>query len=79
MKLVKSNRAKWVWLYGPGEQTQKFCGGVLAAMFFGKTQLGIPEAELIYAMSDLKKKNNEVAEFGDIMGTFLFSRKGKIE
>jgi hypothetical protein len=79
MKLVKSSKNVWVWLYGPGEQTQKFCGGLLSAMYFGKTELKILEKELVYAVSDMVKKNDDVAEFGDIMGSFLFSRKGRVE
>lgn len=80
MKLIKTRAINnWTWLYGPEEQNQKFCWGVLEAMTFGKSELGVPEVEFIYAVSDLIKSDHEVAEFGNMKGTFLFSRKGKTE
>lgn len=76
MKLIKTSLNNYVWLYGPGEIYQKFFGGVLEAMHFGTTYLGIPNVEVIYGVADLVNNNNEVAEFGDVKGLFLFSRKG---
>jgi len=78
MKLIKTNWPhEYVWVYGPENQFQKFCGGILEAMQFGKTNLKISNEELIYGVSDCIQNNNDVIEFGDFNGIFLFSRKGR--
>jgi len=78
MKLIKTRwPQEYVWLYGPGSSTQKFCRGILEAIQFGKAELNIPSEELIYGVADCVKNKNEVIEFGDFNGIFLFSRKGQ--
>jgi hypothetical protein len=49
----------------------------LEAIQFGKAELNIPSEELIYGVADCVKNKNEVIEFGDFNGIFLFSRKGQ--
>jgi hypothetical protein len=78
MKLIKANVGGYVWLYGPKETTQKFCGGILEAMSFGQFYLEIPNEELVWGVSDMVKNNNDIAEFGEVAGIFLFSRKGDV-
>lgn len=79
MKLIKTRLGDYAWLYGPGEINQKFCGGILEAIRFGENDLEIPRTELIYGICDATKNNNDVVEFGDIQGSFIFSRKARIE
>lgn len=78
MKLVKSSMGHYVWLYGPKENFQKFCGGVLEAMHFGNVSLEIPNDEIIHGVADMVSNNNDIAEFGEVRGLFLFSRKGEL-
>ena len=78
MKLVKSNMGHYVWLYGPGEISQKFCGGLLSAMHYGISHLEIPREEVIMGVAEATKQNHDIIEFGDINGLFIFSRKGSV-
>lgn len=77
MKLIKTSWTNgWVWVYGPEESDQKFCRGVNDAVSFGRVGLNIPHTEIICGIMDCVKNENDVVEFGDINGLFLFSRKG---
>lgn len=75
MKLVKSSMGHYVWLYGPEEVFQKFCGGLLNAMHYGISELEIPREEVIAGIAEATKQNHDILEFGDINGLFIFSRK----
>lgn len=81
MKLIKtswrtSEYDGYVWVYGPETSDQKFCRGIFEAINFGRNCLNIPHTELSHALADCQKESNDVMEFGDINGFFLFSRKG---
>lgn len=77
MKLIKTSRGDFAWVYGPGEVNQKVLGGIFAAIQFGKNELSIPSKELICGIAEASRKGHDVIEFGDVNGVFIFSRKGK--
>lgn len=77
MKLVKSSMGDMLWVYGPGGVFLKICGGVFDAQKFGVDILGISVEEINIGLDDAAEKNNDVLEFGDINGLFIYSRKGQ--
>ena len=76
MKLVRSSMGGLMWIYGPGGVFLKICGDVFDAQNFGTSVLNILPNEIAIGLEDASENKNDVMEFGEINGMFLFSRKG---